>query len=534
MDVGIPHGTDLTTPTGAAALGAGGFFERVAAFFSQSFAALAADSLLFAIVLTAATLAAATLLLLAVRAMFRRLDRALRERTRWPVIHIRSLRIVDAEQLREALRIALSYLRILAISAIAWIAVHLLALIIAPSSAGQVFALARGLWLSLVAVLAWFVAVRAFRAIESSILAVIESRSESFQALSIKSFTVLSAPMIKRAILLGIRIIGWALLILSIVMLAALVLGFFRFTWSWSQAMFGFVSGLLGPILSAIIAYIPKFLFAVVIIVIARIVLRLLKAFFSEVEAGRLGLARFDKDWARTTYKLLRLAVIVFAFIMVFPYIPGSGSEAFRSVAILLGVLLSLGSSSFVGNLMAGIALTYMSPFRIGDRVQIGNTFGDVVEKTLLVTRVQTIKNVIVTIPNALVLSREVDNFSSGRPETPLILHTSVTIGYEVPWRDVHAALLAAAARVRGLLSEPKPFVLQIALDDYSVKYEINASTADPAHMVQTYSDLHQAIQDSFAEASIEILTPAYTSLRDGSASTIPGGDRGADRSGAE
>ena len=215
---------------------------------------------------------------------------------------------------------------------------------------------------------------------------------------------------------------------------------------------------------------------------------------------------------------------------MVFPYIPGSGSEAFRSVAIFLGVLLSLGSSSFVGNMMAGIVLTYMSPFRIGDRVKIGDTVGDVVEKTLLVTRIRTIKNVLVTMPNAIVLSREVDNYSSKLPDGPLLLHTSVTIGYDVPWRNVHAALIEAASGLVGILAQPKPFVLQTALDNYSVSYELNVSTDDPSRMVQTYSDLHGAIQDSFAKAGIEIMTPTYTSLRDGSDSTIPGAGRGSDR----
>ncbi len=441
---GITDGGAPGARAGSAAPSAGGFFDRASTFFHRTFLALGADSLLLAIVLTASTIAAAALLLLGTRALFRRMDRALREWAGAADMHIRSLRIVSARQLREALIAALRYLRILALSAIVGLAVYLLALILVPSSAAQVFALVRGFWLSMVAVLVWFVAVRAFSGIESSILAVVGSKSEIIKPLAFKSFTVLSAPMIKRAILLGIRIIGWALLVVSLVMLLALILGFFQFTWSWSQAILTFISALISPIISAIVGYIPKFLFAVVIIIIARIILRLLKSFFTEVEAGRLGLARFDKDWARTTYKILRLLVIVFAFIMVFPYIPGSGSEAFRSVAIFLGVLLSLGSSSFVGNMMAGIALTYMSPFRIGDRVKIGDTVGDVVEKTLLVTRIRTIKNVLVTMPNAIVLSREVDNFSSKLPNGPLLLHTSVTIGYNVPWRDVHAALLAA------------------------------------------------------------------------------------------
>jgi small-conductance mechanosensitive channel len=219
---------------------------------------------------------------------------------------------------------------------------------------------------------------------------------------------------------------------------------------------------------------------------------------------------------------------MVLTVVMIFPYIPGSGSDAFKTVAIFLGVLLSLGSTSFVGNIMAGVSLTYMNPFRMGDRVKIGDITGDIVEKTLLITRIRTIKNVIVTVPNSVVLSREVENFSSRSKDARLILHTTVTIGYEVPWRDVQSALLAAVPGVEGLLENPPPFVLQTALDNYFVAYQLNVSTDDPNRMATIYSDLHRSIQDSFAKVGIEIMTPSYYSLRDGSRSTIPGDRRGA------
>ncbi|HET9869504.1 MAG TPA: mechanosensitive ion channel family protein, partial [bacterium] len=189
---------------------------------------------------------------------------------------------------------------------------------------------------------------------------------------------------------------------------------------------------------------------------------------------------------------------------------------------VFLGVLLSLGSGSAVANSVAGIILTYMRPFQVGDRVMIGDTMGDVAEKNLLVTRIQTIKNEVVTIPNSMVLGNHMINYSSPATRQGLILHTAVTIGYDVPWRKVHELLTAAALSTPDLLAEPKPFVLQTSLGDYSVAYELNAYTDRPHRMAGIYSDLHQAIQDQFNQAGIEILSPQYAALRDGNRSTVP------------
>jgi len=164
-----------------------------------------------------------------------------------------------------------------------------------------------------------------------------------------------------------------------------------------------------------------------------------------------------------------------------------------------------------------------MRAFRIGDRVKIADTMGDVTEKTLFVTRICTVKNVDVTIPNAMVLANHIINFSSlSRSEKGLILHTTVTIGYDVPWQKVHELLLAAADSTDTLEKEPKPFVLQTSLDDFYVSYEVNACTRHPETMAETYSNLHQNIQDRFHGAGIEITSPHYSALRDGNRAAIP------------
>lgn len=216
---------------------------------------------------------------------------------------------------------------------------------------------------------------------------------------------------------------------------------------------------------------------------------------------------------------------MAFAATVAFPYLPGSQTPAFQGISIFLGLLVSLGSSSAIANIVAGIILTYTRAFLVGDRVKITDTTGDVVEKTLFVTRIRTIKNVVITIPNAAVLGSHVINYSAAAndPATPpLILHTTITLGYDVPWRKVHDVLTKAALATGQILEEPAPFVLQTSLDDFYVSYELNAYTSSPGIMAKIYSELHQNIQDQCNEANIEILSPHYRAERDGNQTTIP------------
>lgn len=195
-------------------------------------------------------------------------------------------------------------------------------------------------------------------------------------------------------------------------------------------------------------------------------------------------------------------------------------------MSIFLGVLISIGSGSSVGNVLAGITLTYMRPYRVGDRVQFGDTIGDVLEKSLLVTRLRTIKNVEVVIPNSTILGGMIQNFSAMARNRGLILHTTATIGYDVPWRQVHELLIRAAQNTEGILLEPVPFVLQTALNDFNISYQLNAFTDRPNEFEFIYSRLHQNIQDSFNKAGVEIMSPNYLALRDGNTVTTPEADR--------
>ena len=245
--------------------------------------------------------------------------------------------------------------------------------------------------------------------------------------------------------------------------------------------------------------------------------------FFGLIERNQLELDWFYDDWAKPTYQIVRFVVIITALISAYPYIPGSSSEAFQGIGLVLGAIISFASSSAISNIVAGVILTYTRAFRLNDRIKVGDTVGDVVEKTLLVTRVMTIKKVVVTIPNALVMGSQIINYSTSVAEGDgVILHTSVTIGYDVPWQKVEALLIEAALETNLIANDPKPFVLQTSLDDWYVSYEINAYTKQSKLMAAIYSDLHRHIQDKFNEAKIEIMSPHYLTLRDGNASTVP------------
>ncbi|MBK6967285.1 MAG: mechanosensitive ion channel family protein [Bacteroidales bacterium] len=211
--------------------------------------------------------------------------------------------------------------------------------------------------------------------------------------------------------------------------------------------------------------------------------------------------------------------------VLIFPYLPGSGSPAFQGISVFIGVLFSLGSSSAIANMVAGMVITYMRPFKIGDRVKIGEITGDVMEKNMLVTRIRTVKNEDVTVPNSTVLLNSTTNYSTNAStgNSGLIIHTTVTIGYDAPWKEVHKTLIDAALLTDLILKNPQPFVLQTSLDDFYVSYQLNAYTKEANRQAMVYSDLHQNIQDCFNEAGIEIMSPHYRAQREGNMTTIPG-----------
>ena len=353
---------------------------------------------------------------------------------------------------------------------------------------------------------------------------------DSWREAHITSVRVQNIELIRESLLVNIlrRLVGairWIVVLFVFYLYLPLVLSFFPWTKHLGRNLFGYLASAFWQVFQAIINYLPNLFIVVVIFLLTYFIVRFVKVVFGELERGDISLPGFYQEWAAPTYKLSLFLILALAVIVAFPYLPGSGSPAFQGVSIFLGLLLSLGSTAAVANIVGGIILIYTRAFEVGDRVQIGDAEGDIVEKSLLVTRLRTPKNLVITMPNSTVLTSNVINFSATikDPDTPpLILNTTITLGYDVPWRQVHQVLREAAISTPNILTEPAPFILQTSLDDFYVSYELNAYTNKSLIITKTYSLLHQNIQDKCNESEIEILSPHYSALRDGNQNTIP------------
>ena len=288
------------------------------------------------------------------------------------------------------------------------------------------------------------------------------------------------------------------------------VFSLFPWTRSFANNMYQMAVDPLRTMGSGLVGIIPNLVFLGILVVITHYGLKLIRALFDSVGAGTMTWKGFDPEWALPTYRLVRLLVIAFAVVVAYPYIPGSESGAFKGVSLLIGVIFSLGSSSLIGNLVAGYSMTYRRAFRVGELVKIGEHIGNVEQIRLLVTHLRTRKNEEVIIPNSSILGSEVINYSSIADARGLILQTIVGIRYDVPWRQVEAMLLEAAARTEGLRRDPSPFVLQMELRDFCVAYEINVSCDKPHSMLAFKTALHRNILDVFNEYGIQVMVPAY------------------------
>ena len=330
------------------------------------------------------------------------------------------------------------------------------------------------------------------------------------RSLGIQSFEILGANRLRDAL---IALLNTLLLIAGLALVLAFV-GFttqlFPWTRSFGSAVYEHTTGPLHMMAGGTVTVLPDLAFLAILWIVVRVVLRLVRLFFEAVGDKAVRFASFEPEWAEPTYKLIRLAIVAFALVVAYPFIPGAGTDAFKGVSLFVGVLLSLGSTSAIANLIAGYMMTFRRAFHHGDRIQVGDVTGEVTERRLQVTHLRTPKNEEVIIPNSTLLNSHVVNLSSLAAAEGLILHTTVGIGYETPWRQVEAMLLMAARRTAGIERERAPYVLQRSLGDFCVVYEINAFTRSPRTMEQTYSNLHRNILDVFNEYGVQIMTPAY------------------------
>lgn len=326
-------------------------------------------------------------------------------------------------------------------------------------------------------------------------------------SITVKKYKILETSHILGVIYPLLKIVEWIVILFELFIVIPLIFSLFKPTQSFAATLLGYILKPLERLVIGFITYIPNLITIAIFIVIARYMVRSLKFFAALVEQKKLVFSGFYSEWAQPTFNILRFIIYAFTIAIIYPYLPGSDSRAFQGVSVFVGIVISLGSSSAIGNLVAGIVLTYMRPFSIGDRIQIQGVTGFVVEKTPIVTRIRTHKNEFVTFPNVMVLSSSITNYHTSTlgDEEGLILYAEITFGYATPWQKVHELLIEGALRTPGILAEPKPFVLQLSLEDFYARYQINAYTKDVDRVPALYSGMFENIQNCFRDAGLDM-----------------------------
>ncbi len=326
--------------------------------------------------------------------------------------------------------------------------------------------------------------------------------------LAIKDYEVLNVHRMGMFLMGVYTALRWFVILILLLICVPLIFSAFPETKSLTYTIIGYIWNPFKGIVASVVGFLPNFFQIVVIVVCFRYLVKGLRYLMNEIATGRLKLNGFYADWAHPTYYIVRVLLYSFMFVMIWPLLPNSDSEIFQGVSVFIGIMVSLGSSSIIGNVMAGLVMTYMRPFRVGDFIKYGDTEGFVIEKTVLVTRIKTRKNNVITIPNSSLMGSQTTNYTFSAQNYGIIVHTSVTIGYDMPWERIKGLLLEAAKKTNGLKQRPEPFVLVKALDDYYVEYELNAYTTAYEKLPIIYSELHHHILDTFHKDGVEIMSP--------------------------
>ena len=349
-------------------------------------------------------------------------------------------------------------------------------------------------------------------------LRIVRLRHTRLKPFSIQDYQLLDTQKQVKLLVFLANLVRYAFMLLQLLLTVPLLFSIFPQTKNLAYQLFSYIWNPVKSILYGIFSYIPNLFTIFVICLAIKYLVRLFKYMAGEIQSERLKLRGFYPDWAMPTYHIIRFLLYAFMIAMIYPYLLGSNSGVFQGISVFVGLIVSLGSSTVIGNIIAGLVITYMRPFKLGDRIKLNDTTGNVVEKTPLVTRIRTPKNEVVTIPNSFVMSSHTVNFSQSAREFGLIIHSEVSIGYDVPWRTVNKLLVEAALNTPGVVDDPRPFVLATSLSDWYPVYQVNAYIKDADRLAQIYSDLHQNIQDRFNEAGVEIMSPHYMAVRDGNA----------------
>ena len=344
--------------------------------------------------------------------------------------------------------------------------------------------------------------------------------------LQFKDYVLLDQHRLGIAIIVSCNLLRLLCILLQLLVSIPLLFSVFPETKRLTYTLFGYIWNPISKILSLVIGYIPNLFQIIIIILCFRYLIKAIKYFANEIATGKLKISGFYADWAMPTFTILRILCYSFMFVMIWPLLPSSNSEVFQGVSVFIGIIVSLGSTSIVGNVMAGLVMTYMRPFRVGDFVRFGDVEGEVVERTILVTRIRTLKNELVTIPNSNLMGSQISNYTFSAQRFGIIVHTKITIGYDEPWKKIESLLLQAAERTEGIKSRPKPFVRVTSLDDSYVEYEINAYTDKHKSLPAVYSVLRSNILDTLHGAGVEIMSPTIFAHRQNLPLQIPEKDQ--------
>ena len=350
----------------------------------------------------------------------------------------------------------------------------------------------------------------------------LQATATRMKGIRIQQSQIMAGERIAAMLMTAIRLLRILLVFLFTWILLATVFNYFPWTREHGRLLLGYILTPVEVVGQSFVNYLPNLFYIIVILAVIYYVMKFIRLVAGEIERGNIRVHGFYPEWSQPTYKIVRFLMIAFTAVMIYPYLPGNNSPAFKGIGLFIGVLFSLGSTSAVANVVAGVILTYTRGFRVGDWVKIGDNMGEVTWQTMLATHIKTIKNEEIIIPNSVILGSYVTNYSLLAQKDGLILYTSVTIGYDEPWRKIHELLIEAALKTKNILQTPAPFVLQNALDDSYVQYEINAYTDKPLLMVFTYSDLRANIQDCFFNAGVEIMSPTFHAVRDGNRTAMP------------
>jgi len=342
------------------------------------------------------------------------------------------------------------------------------------------------------------------------------------KSITIRDYEFLDTHRQGRVLLFLSNLVRYIIILLQLVISVPMLFSIFPQTQDLALTLFNYVFDPLKMIVKSIFSYIPNLFIIVIIYFCIKYLIKGVQYIANEIENGKLKITGFYSDWAQPTFNIIRFMLYVFMIAMIYPYLPGSDSGVFQGISVFVGLIVSLGSSSAIANVIAGLVITYMRPFRIGDRIKLNDTEGNVIEKTPFVTRIRTPKNEVVTIPNSFIMSSHTTNYSSSAEQYGLIIHSKVTFGYEVPREQVNELLISAARATPRVLPDPKPFVLEIELHDYYAVYQINAYIKEADKLAQIYSDLHRSIHDKANEEGLELMSPHYYAQRDGNDIAMP------------